>query len=348
MAKKDDPNPEKITPPHQIADLLQDINLGGLDGSGKSGGQEIKGSTSLYNGTDGLRANRSGYVTLGAVFYTTQTPNCIFYLPLPDNFYAPLDLIWSENNEEDFFSEFMTKMGQAGGMGEAGAKGTVDITAMAGARKGLAKLRELGGQGVDAFLRSQGLAYNPNKQLYFEGVSLSSAQWSFNLIPKNKREAEIMYASAKYMMFLSTPGAAGEDALALLGEIGKAAKGLFTQEKQSSEQQKQDSLKLDDEQIKKMEALAKNQNFIGSGQPAFFQYPNLWDFTVYYPMASGKTRKVFEWKRLAITSFRINFGSEQKWHPDGYPLSISLEIGVQETVVRTRASMSKTMPVVVM
>ena len=41
MAKKGDENPEKITPPHQIADLLQDINLGGLDGSGKSGLKSI-------------------------------------------------------------------------------------------------------------------------------------------------------------------------------------------------------------------------------------------------------------------------------------------------------------------
>ena len=91
----------------------------------------------------------------------------------------------------------------------------------------------------------------------------------------------------------------------------------------------------------------KYSGYIPSSQPAFFQYPNLWDFTVYYPLASGGTKKVFEWKRLAITSFRINFGSEPKWHSDALPLSITLDINVQETIVRTAASMRQTMPTII-
>ena len=65
------------SPPYQIKDFLE-VNLGGLDKDGIGNQNRIKGSTSLYSGTNGLRANRRGYATLNAVDFKTHAPVNIF------------------------------------------------------------------------------------------------------------------------------------------------------------------------------------------------------------------------------------------------------------------------------
>lgn len=332
-----------------------------ISGSKETAKARITGSSSLY-GNGGIRATRAGYTTLQPVNYKTHIPVGSFYLPLPDSFYIASDYNWSDKSEEGL-AEFMSRLGQRAATGDSilsdispqglNQHGTVLARSWINkARSALSGKEPLGlkAEGaVDAFLRGAGVAYNPNKQLYFEGPSFTTAQWNFKFAPKSATEAAIIYNTAKCIFIMTAPGADGTGAWDVLGVLGGAAgKLLFGADGLTGELT--DAPKENEEATKKaieeMQAKMGNFGYITSNQPAFFSYPVLWDVGFHITTENG-AKPVYEWKRLAVSTIKLNFGSNLKWHADGYPVQMDMDFNVQETILRTAANMSLVMPTII-
>lgn len=325
------------------------------DANGKKTGVKIRttGSKSLY-GNGGIRAERAGYTTLQPVEYKTQVPVGSFYLPLPDSFYIASDYSWSDKSEEGL-AEFMSRIGQERAAGrDLDLKTAFDAAAMGAGRSWINKVRtafagkefaKINVDGaVDAFLRGAGVAYNPNKQLYFEGPSFSTAVWNFKFAPKSASEAAIIYNTAKCIFILTAPGAAGDNTFTLLNRLKDDVLNIFRT--QSPEEEKQRNEKATKDALDEMQAKLGTFGYISSAQPAFFTYPVLWDVGFHVPTNYG-AKPVFEWKRLAVTSIKLNFGSNMKWHADGYPVQMDMDFNVQETIIRHAANMPLVMPTLI-
>lgn len=334
-----------------------------VDVSGAKGTTHVRarttGSQSLY-GNGGIRATRAGYTTLQPVDYKTHIPVGSFYLPLPDSFYVSADYSWSDKSEEGL-AEFVSRLGQRAATGEKITEGFGDIldqAAASSARSWINKARSaFAGKSVlgvnvegaaDAFLRGAGLAYNPNKQMYFEGPSFSTAQWNFKFAPKSHTEAQLIYNTAKCIMIMTTPGADGTGIFDIIGALGQGFANYMGGEfgTPDAAQKAKQSDESTQKAIADMQARLGNFGYISSAQPAFFTYPVLWDVGFHVPIKGG-AKPVFEWKRLAVTTVKLNFGSNLKWHADGYPVQMDLDFNVTETILRTAANMSLVMPTII-
>ena len=332
-----------------------------ISGSKQAVKARSTGSSSLY-GNGGIRATRAGYTTLQPVNYKTHIPVGSFYLPLPDTFYVTSDYNWSDKSEEGL-AEFMSRMGQRAAIGDSilsdlnPANLNQHATVLARSWINLARnalngkeIWGIKGDGaVDAFLRGAGVAYNPNKQMYFEGPSFSTAQWNFKFAPKSAKEAAIIYNTAKCIFIMSSPGADGTGAWDVLGVLGNALKGLLfgadgiTGKLTDAPKENEEATA---KALQEMQAKMGNFGYITSNQPAFFSYPVLWDVGFHVTTDSG-AKPVFEWKRLAVATVKLNFGSNIKWHRDGYPVQMDMDFNVQETILRTAANMSLVMPTII-
>ncbi len=309
------------------------------------GGITDKRMTGLYKGRANIRAGRVGYTVLSAVNYRTHNQNASFCLPLPDSISIMSDYSWSEQAEEGF-ADFASRATENGGQARSNKEAGLE----SGARSlvGMVKDNSI----AQAFMRQKGVAYNPNNQMYFQGPSFSSIPYTFKLVPRSRTEAMVMYESAKAIIRMATPGASGNDVLGVLQAGLEALKPLVVKDpqQQGAQPSADDIAKQQAEAVKAVQqAAVAAPTHISSAQPAFFDYPPLWDIAFFVPSTDSPNgyRKMFDWKRLACESVRLDLGSDVKWHEDGYPVSISMTIQLKETILRTSSTMTQTMPVII-
>lgn len=289
-------------------------------------------------GTGSIYSQRVGYTILQPMDYVGEKPNSTFIaagirLPLPDSLILPASMNWSDV-EEDGLADFASKMLKPGA-GDAvdktlgGAVGEVATRAIAKnfLQSGPAK----------AALRSLGLAYNPNKQLYFEGVALETMPLDFKLMPRSASEAYMMYSICLAILQGSLPGGGSTSTVnEIKGALSNAWAAL-------SGGKSQDPASTDGSPSGG--AIEK-----AIGMSPFFQYPHLWNLGVFVTAKRGNTMKdacIFQWNKLAIESVRISFGADIKWHEDGYPTQVTMALQFHETEIRTADTLKTYMPTMI-
>ena len=313
------------------------------------GGVADKRATGIYKNLGSIRSTRTGYTVLSCVDYKSQATNAVFYLPFPDSIFVPAETSWSENSEEGlsgFFGQATDQGGQSKGNVEAGGAALGQEMAKRIADFAPAK----------AALRTAGLAYNPNNQMYFNGVNFSGGTFTFKLVPKNAVEAAVMYSSAKCILELSLPGAAAGDVLDVLKEIKGIAESFFTRkgnedfaDDAEARQKKvqEDMAKKQAEILDRFRSLHPGGKYLNRFQPAFFSYPPVWDISFHIP-TNDQDKTVFEWCRLALENVRLDVGSgDLKWHADGLPVSMTMTLQVKETVLKYAGNIEDVMPVII-
>ena len=284
-------------------------------------------------GRGSLSSQRVGYTLLSMLNYKTKNAcEGTIKFPLPDSFFIPSASTW--NAEDEFgLSEFTAKaldLSKSGADKQAIANDLIKAAGETSTRY-LAKA-VLDTQIGKGLLRSQGLAYNPNKQMYYAGPEFGTQPFSFKLMPRNAKEALLMYEVCKFILRCTLPGSAK-----LGDEIG-----IFL-----------------DDLAKKMgagnptgnETVGNVLGFLNRlGQAPFFEYPNLWNIAIFVTQegrggAGHRIDKcVFEWKTLALVDYRIDFGTNIKWHADGFPTSVTVTMQFTETVLKTAANLDDQMP----
>lgn len=283
-------------------------------------------------GRGNIYSQRVGYTLLSMVNYKTKAPCGSIKFPLPDTFHIPSVAQWSPEDEN--------------GMAEMAAK-ALDLS------KGeldKQKLLQLGGEAavrfgakavldtplVKGLLRSQGLAYNPNKQMYYNGPDFATQQFAFKLMPRNAKEAILMYEVCKVILCCTLPGSQGltntlKDVIEQIG--GKVGQGENAEQVAAMTQQA-------------LAALGQSKT-----ESPFFQYPNLWNIAIFVTQEgrSGNPidKCVFQWNTLALSDYRIDFGTNIKWHADGYPTNVSVTMQFTETVLRTSQTIRTQMPYII-
>lgn len=341
---------------YKIPDEFVQVDVSGAQGSENIKVRTTSGATELYKGTGGIRSTRAGYTSITLLSYKDKRQAGVFYLPLPESFYVAHDYDWSEKSEEGL-TELVSRLAQNGG--NIGLEGIMQAGSQTSARFAFNQLRSkleslgdakgTGGplQGImDAAMRGAGVAYNPNKQMYFNGPTFSTGQWTFKLVPKSKKEAAIMYNTAKCLMIMAAPGADGNGFFSMLGTLGNMAKNIIWHQSGNAGSPQEDAeTKKAIEDIQAGKVL--NSNFINTQQPVFFSYPNLLNVGFHVTRSDGTTKPIFEWNYLAITSVKMTFGTNMKWHPDGYPVTLDLDLNVTDTVVRTAATMGSIIPTII-
>ncbi len=308
------------------------------------GGVMDRRATGIYKNLGSIRSTRTGYTILSCLGYVTQAQEAVFYLPFPDSIFVPAETSWSENSEEGLAAlagAAGEAAGQASGNVQAGMKAAGQSTA-----KFLADYAP-----IKAALRSAGKAYNPNNQMYFNGVNFSGGTFTFKLVPKNAVEAMVMYSSARCILALSLPGGDSGELKGVLGSLWDAAKNFLMKggnEEYSAEAAAQ-AAKYQEEVNQRAAALRQKlgNSYVSNFQPAFFSYPPLWDISFHIP-TTKKDKTVFEWRRLALENVRLDLGSgDLKWHDDGMPVSVNMTLQVKETVLKYAGNIEEVMPVII-
>lgn len=344
----DDPNKKKadgnpVKGKYEIGDDLIHIDLGGgvLDKGVAKG--LVKG---IYKNLGSIRSARTGYTILTCLDYISQSPKAVFYLPFPDSIFVPAETSWSDSSE-DGLAALMGKATEAGGQAQG------NLEAMGGAA-GQAMAKKLADYApAKAAMRTIGIAYNPNNQMYFNGVNFSGGTFTFKLVPKNAIESAVMYSSARTILHLSLPGSRADGVMDILKEIWASAQTIFTpsgDDKAAAEAAKREAEKQQEILAKAQELrskLAQNgAKYISTAQPAFFSYPPLWDISFHIP-TDTKDKTIFEWCRLALENVRLDVGSgDVKWHSDGMPVSINMTLQVKETILKYSGNINDVMPVI--
>lgn len=301
------------------------------------------GGSNLYASQKNLRADRVGYSILSCLSYRTNCPIGSFILPLPAGLTISSDFSWSEASE-DGLSAAGAMLGEGAGRANTALK-----TAEKGISRWAAKaISDL--PGMQGIFRSQGIAYNPNNQMYFQGVSFSQYPFQFKLAPRNASEASQMYLTIKALARLTAPGVKGEGFGGMLDTLLSAGESMLFKQSQTDEaKQKMKENKAMNQLIQEGQKLMKDtEGAMYNDQPAFFEYPPLWDISIHVPDQNiGQYVPTFQWRRLACTSLRFDYGSNQKWHKDGYPLSIDLTIELKETILKTAQRYDLVMPTII-
>lgn len=284
-------------------------------------------------GTGSLYSQRAGYTILQPMDYVGTKPNSTFIatglrLPLPTNLVIPASMTWSDT-EEDGLAELASKALSPNGENifEKGAKGSLTEGFTRAAAKTF-----LQSAPAKAALRAVGLAYNPNKQLYFEGVQLEMMPLDFKLIPRSATEAYKMYSICLAILQGALPGSKTN----LTQEIGTALENL------------QAAIGGGEGENPGSKPASPNGNIFGTSP--FFEYPHLWNLGVFVTAKRGNTMVescIFQWNKLAIESVRMPFEGNIKWHEDGYPTQISIAIGFKETEIRTADTLRTYMPTMI-
>ncbi len=338
---KKDEDASNIKGKYGIGDNLIDIDLGaGVIAKGD------KRATGIYKNLGSIRSTRTGYTILSCLDYVTQCPQAVFYLPFPDSIFVPAETNWSENSE-DGLSAAIGMASENGGQ----QRSNLDAALGAGGQAMAKKLADFAP--AKAALRTAGLAYNPNNQMYFNGVNFSGGTFTFKLVPKSAGEAAVMYTSAKAILKLSLPGAAANDVIDVLKRMIGMVQSLFTpggndesaKDAAERERKAQEDLKRMSAEIN--EKISGNHKIIDRFQPAFFSYPPLWDISFHIP-TNERDKPVFEWRRLALENVRLDLGSgDLKWHSDGLPVSVNMTLQVKETILKYAGNIDDVMPVII-
>ena len=300
-------------------------------------------STDLYSNRQNLRSKKVGYTILSCVDYNTQNSCACFYLPLPESMVAPVDYNWSDQSEEaldEFASAALENHGDQHSNIPAANQSVARFLAQRGSEV----------PGVKGALRAAGLAYNPNQQMYFGGVTFSTATYTFKLAPSSALEATVMYEAAKCIMHMSAPGSTTAGVGDLIAKLGGIAMDFLAPKQEGGDAAAAQARQQEAaNQIKKLQGtINRNENgFIENERNAFFTYPPLWDISFHVPTKAGNFIPVMEWKRLCCESCRLEYGSDVKWHADGKPVSVNMTLQLKETVLKTAATFGKVMPTII-
>lgn len=284
-------------------------------------------------GRGNIYSQRVGYTLLSMVNYKTKSPCGSIKLPLPDTFHIPSVAQWNPEDESGL-AEFTAKaMAMDLGKGEITKDSLIQDASQAAIRFGAKAVMDT--PLVKGFLRSQGLAYNPNKQMYYNGPDFATQQFAFKLMPRNAKEAILMYEVCKIILRCTLPGS--QSLTSELSDIIKQIGGKIGSDPQSAEQFAQKATGILDS--------------LGNVQSPFFQYPNLWNLAIFVTQegrSGNPTDKcVFQWNTLALSDYRIDFGTNIKWHADGYPTNVSVTMQFTETVLRTYQNLKEQMPYII-
>ena len=303
-----------------------------------------------YKGNS-IHSDRVGYVLLtsrnyltgGSKYSTWTTPGASIKMPLPDSFYIPTTANWNDKEEEKWgeavakIMEYRQKNPEGGVLGADWTEWSKIAT---GTIARYAAKAFLGTAAGSALTRSLGLAYNPNKQMYYEGPTFETQQLQFTLMPRNRKEAVAMYRMCKVFSWAALPGTG----VNLANEVSNIVQQIAT------------AMAGDGFTGWLAEKFTPGLESVGKafGETPFFTYPNLWDFEVRVPgpkadsnVQSDGHRTLFRWNNLAMTDVRISFDSNFKWHEDALPTKILLSMGLKETQLRTKENLNETMPVAI-
>lgn len=283
-------------------------------------------------GRGNIYSQRVGYTLLSMVNYKTRTPCGSIKFPLPDTFHIPSVAQWSPEDENGL-GELAAKALDLSKAGPEGMQGLAEIGMEAATRFGAKAVLDT--PLVKGLLRSQGLAYNPNKQMYYNGPDFATQQFAFKLMPRNAKEAILMYEVCMILLRCTLPGSASMSDT--LGDVIKQIGGKIG----ASEEAAADA-------AAKMQGLL---SYFKGAQSPFFEYPNLWNLAIFVTQEgrSGNPidKCVFQWNTLALSDYRIDFGTNIKWHSDGYPTNVSVTMQFTETVLRTYQNLREQMPYII-
>ncbi len=302
-------------------------------------------------GKGSLHSDRAGYVLLiakdhlsGQHSWDSYTSGAAVKLPLPDSLYIPTTVSWKSEDEEgwtEFASQVMQRGGELNRQGFAGMAENAQMLLQAGGQA-------LGRKIAAAFLqsgvgkaigRNAGVAYNPNKQMYLEGKEFESINVTFALVPRNSKEANLMYTMCKALNYAILPGGGGAASADVAGLFTKIAEAF------AGPEAAQDATASLGAMFGKIPGGQSIGQILGS--TPFFTYPNLWDLVVRIPYPDGdgsKERTIFRWNSLAMTEVRTQFGTNIKWHPDALPTRIDLTLAFTETIIRVKGNLGDVMP----
>ena len=277
---------------------------------------------------------------------SSLTTNITFVLPLPD---GSVNLDTSVNwnaQEENGFNEVAATMNLPG-TGEA-SKG---ITGTGVVRSGINKWVQgkaaemLKDVGLDGGLRGAGIAYNPNNQMYFKDVELSSFDYTFSLTPKSAEEAKKVKMIAEAINLLMLPGTTQNgDNINFLSAIGacfnagEGLRGLASGKGTILDTAIKGVVNLFSSGIGWLVNKFADTNGLSS---PYFSYPGLWNVGIYVIKDDNTDFPILEVTRLAMKSCKLDMGSSNgvTWHPDGYPTVMKLSLSFTETQYRTKENM---------
>lgn len=302
---------------------------------------------------DSPYAKRIGYTLLTCGSYSSNVynngligndnpTNCIsFILPMPEGAISfETSANWNEDDEGGMNEAAAAMVSSHGGKTSTSNGGSITTS---GVGKSLlsAATEMLGKFGVEGAMRGAGIAYNPNKQLYFKGVDLSSLSFDFKLTPKSNAEAIKIKQIVEAINLLMLPGtSSGGSNINALSEI---AKNLYGNAKQSNE-----GKGILDSIVSSVgggifDAFGTIGSLIGTDNLSspYFSYPGLWTIGVYVTRSGKSDFPVFEHTRLAMTSCSLNIGGSNglTWHSDGFPTTMTISLGFNETQYRTKENM---------
>lgn len=282
-------------------------------------------------GRGSIYSQRVGYTLLSMVDYKTKAACGSIKFPLPDTFHIPSDAQWN-SADEDGLNQLAAQaldLSKEGALDPTKAGTIVGDVAARFAAKTVMDMPF-----VKGLLRSQGLAYNPNKQMYYGGPEFGSQQFSFKLMPRNAKEALLMYEVCKIIYRCSLPGSS-----TLSSELGNVIEQIGS--KLGAGQQAT-------EWSGKLQQMFGSYDVTKGMASPFFSYPNLWNIAIFVTQEgrSGHAidKCVFQWNTLALVNYRIDFGSNIKWHADGFPTSVTVTMQMTETVIKTAQNLDAQMP----
>jgi len=304
--------------------------------------------------------NRVGYTLLSCGDYVMNTYNngfnkygdnitnsITFVLPLPDGTVSVDTKANWNDTEENGLNEFAATMNLGGA-----SKGDLNPVTSGVSKWGLNKVLDLTKEyGLEGAWRGAGVAYNPNTQMYFKDVSLSSFDYTFSMTPKSKEEAAKVKLMAEAINLLMLPGTTKNGSnINALDQI----KSVLSDPNWSSAWDNLQKFELGSAISNVARGAA---SFIASGlsgffnkfgdlnglSSPFFSYPGLWTVGIYVIREDNSDFPILEVNRLAMTSCKLDMGGSNgvTWHPDGYPTVMELSLDFTETQYRTKENMFK-------
>ena len=171
---------------------------------------------------ENLDINRlaSKYEYMNAYAIIASSEDCYWVLPIPTSLSYDSDYQWA--GEELSHGTAVAAgasnavalmrngevMNALRSFGETTA-GAIKTIPMWAARAGLQKLGDVSGVNGSQMLkemeRAQGIAYNPNQQLYFNGVELRDFSVTFSLSPTSKEEADAIKNGFRKLAYRAAP-----------------------------------------------------------------------------------------------------------------------------------------------
>lgn len=299
---------------------------------------------------------RNGYTILSYYDYNSvetdnSAPIFSFVLPLPDGDISYDSSVSWDTEEEEAFNDFITST-RNNNLVAASANIAENVIEV-GARHYLKDILDKTSIVSKGLQRRNGMAYNPNEQVYFNKVNFDSPSFTFTLVPKNQEDSEkykIFVQLINYLMLPGTNNSTFNGVLKLLSTFSQSIAGTgFLGSISKIGEWTHDLLSSGLEKISKevKELYNSGDKNIFGGNPEnntskmhapFFAYPGLWSIDIYTITSELKANNVLYYKRLVMNSAKLKMGANNNltWHTDGAPTEMKLDLEFQETVYKTK------------